>query len=162
MTDDTLSQSEHSIIERLSISRLPQVLLNIQGFRHHENCPTIGWFLSCLKFPNQLWHGETVLGVPLAAGPDEGVPTEQGETWPLTQWETQTTTRQKTMGGWWWISCDCWQRLCSYSVLEQVGGRLRCFPLCRYCRSSVAMSWANGGSPAHITVLYIARKLSIQ
>lgn len=42
----------------------------------------------------------------------------------------------------------------SYSVFEQFGGFLRCFPLWRYCRSSVAMSSANGGSPGH-GVFYI-------
>lgn len=40
--------------------------------------------------------------------------------------------------------------LFAYSELEQVAGRLRWFPLCRYCRSSVAMSWANGGSPVQM------------
>lgn len=80
LTDDTLSQSEYGVVVRLSVSRLQQVFLNVQWFRHSENRPTIGRFLFRLKFCDQRWHGETLLGVPVAAGSDDGVPADQGET----------------------------------------------------------------------------------
>lgn len=80
VTDDTLSQSEYSIVVCLSISRLPQVFLDVQWFRHSDNCPPIGWFLSRLKFSNELRHRGTLLWIPVAAGPDDGVSTDQGKT----------------------------------------------------------------------------------
>lgn len=187
-TDDFLNRSEHRIIVCLSISRLPQVFLNFQWFTHYENCPRIGWFLSYLKFSNQFWHGESMLGVPLAAGLDDGVPAdhkwntiihkptdicltcllsyESNEEFAATinlaleiiavsswHWESSTDLNCNTCyttsvsGKASDLKCQKENCFLTYSVFEQLGGLFRCFPLCRYCRSSVAMSWANGGSP---------------
>lgn len=80
MIDGPISQSEHSVVIGLSISRLPQVFLKVDWFRYSEDRRPIGWPFTRLQLPNQLWHGDALLGVPVGARPDNGVPEEESQT----------------------------------------------------------------------------------
>lgn len=48
------SQSEHSVVVRLPVARLPHIPLDVQRFGHSENCRPIGRSLARLKVANEL------------------------------------------------------------------------------------------------------------
>lgn len=111
-------KSEYGVVVRLSISRLQQVFLNVQRLGRPENCPAIGRFLSRLQFCPELRHGGTMLGVPVAAGSDDGVSADQGETSLKSQWgEHIHYLHQRSVS-----LTACWSRRKAVSGASPSGG----------------------------------------
>lgn len=77
------SQSEHGIVECLSVSCLPHVSFHVQWLRHPQSCAPICRLLSFMKHPNQSGDRGTPLGAPAAAWFHHGVPTNTIKEWKM-------------------------------------------------------------------------------
>ena len=71
--DPSSVSSEDCVAIRVSISSLLEVTLDVDWFRHSEDCLVVGTLLSGLELAAHFGQCDAILLLPLAAGFDDGV-----------------------------------------------------------------------------------------